>query len=134
MKTIRLFLYMLFAILVTACDNDDINFTKGDIPRDVAYELALKKLNVSLKDVDIWATKEKFPANTTMEITYFELTSPDTESWLFFVDEMPLANWGHDCQYAFVDMNGNVFTHKASMPPDFGKYGMSRINYSEASN
>lgn len=68
-----------------------------------------------------------------MKITYFELTSPDTESWLFFVDEKPLANWGHDCQYAFVDMNGNVFTHKASMPPDFGKYGMYRINYSDAS-
>lgn len=60
MKTIRLFLYLLFAINVTACDNDDINFTKGDIPRDVAYELALKKLNVSLKDVDFGLPKKKY--------------------------------------------------------------------------
>ncbi|MBQ8442971.1 MAG: hypothetical protein IJX29_06390 [Bacteroides sp.] len=132
MRTIRLFFYGLFAILITACDNDDINFTKGDIPRDVAYELALKKLNVSLKDVDIWATKEKLPANTTMKITYFELTSPDTESWLFFVDELPMGNWGHDCQYAFVDMNGNVQIHQKTMPPNYELYNMELINISEA--
>lgn len=135
MFKIRGLLYLFFAICFIACsdDNNEIQFTKGDIPRDVAYELALKKLNVSLKDVDIWATKEKLPAKTFMEIFYFQLTSPDTESWLFFVDETPMANWGHACQYAFVDMNGNVFVYHESMPPDFGQYKMERINFSEAS-
>lgn len=132
MKNLRTILCLLFTICLAACsDENDIQFTKGDIPRDIAYQLALKELNVSLKDVDIWATKEKLPANTKMEILYFELTSPATESWLFFVDEVPFANWGHDCRYVFVDMNGKVSIYKESMPPNFGQYGMERINMSE---
>ena len=130
MKTLNYIISCLLVLFTTAC-NDDINFTKGDIPRDVAYKLALKKLDVSLKDVDIWATKEKLPANTIMKIFHFELTSPATESWFFFIDEIPMGNWGHDCQYAFVDMNGKVHIHQQTMPPSYEKYNMERINISE---
>ena len=124
---------MLFAICFMACsdDNNNIQFTKGDIPRDIAYELALKKLNVSLKDVDIWATKEKLPANLKMNISWFSVSSPETESWLFFVDDKPMANWDHDCRYVFVDMNGRVHIHKKSSPPNLSTYNMERINTSD---
>lgn len=134
MKTFKTILYMmLFAICFMACsdDNNNIQFTKGDIPRDIAYELALKKLNVSLKDVDIWATKEKLPANLKMNISWFSVSSPETESWLFFVDDKPMANWDHDCRYVFVDMNGRVHIHKKSSPPNLSTYNMERINTSD---
>ena len=134
MKTFKTILcMMLSAICFVACsdDNNDIQFTKGDIPRDIAYELALKKLNVSLKDVDIWATKEKLPANTKMNISWFSLTSPKTESWLFFVDDMPMMNWGHDCRYAFVDMNGKVHIYKKKQGLNYDNYNMECINISE---
>ena len=120
----------MLVLITTAC-NDDINFTKGNIPRDTAYQLALKKLDVSLKDVDIWATKEKLPANTEMEAGANIVTSPNLESWLFFVDEIPMGNWSHDCQYAFVDMNGKVHVHQKTTPPSYEKYNMERINISE---
>ena len=134
MKTFKTILYLLLTICFVACsnENNDIQFTKGDIPRDIAYELALKELNVSLKNVDIWATKEKLPANTTMEAGASIITSPGTESWLFFVDEDPLANWGHDCRYVFVDMNGKISSYKKSMPPGYERYNMELINASEA--
>lgn len=132
MRNLKIVLCLLFTICLAACsDENDIQFTKGDIPRDIAYELALKELNVSLKDVDIWATKEKLPANTKMEILHFELTSPATESWLFFVDDMPMMNWGHDCRYAFVDMNGKVHIYKKTQGPDYDIYKMECINISD---
>ena len=134
MKTFKTILgMMLFAICFVACsdDNNDIQFTKGDIPRDIAYELALKKLNVSLKDVDIWATKEKLPANLKMNISWFSVTSPETESWLFFVDEKPMANWEHDCRYVFVDMNGKVHIHAKKNGPNYDTYNMECINMSD---
>lgn len=132
MKNLRTILCLLLTICLAACsDDNDIQFTKGDIPRDIAYQLALKELNVSLKDVDIWATKEKLPTNTKIEAGASIVTSPNSESWLFFVDEIPMANWGHDCQYLFVDMNGKISSYNKSMPPGYEKYNMELINISE---
>ena len=101
------------------------------ISRDSAYTIAMKDSDFSLSDVDIWATKETLPANLTMEIAHFKVQSPKDESWLFFVDLIPMANWAHDCLYIFVDMNGNVSIHKETMPPGYDKYNMERIHESD---
>ncbi len=133
MKILNTILYLLLAVCLVACDNDEIQFTKGDIPRDIAYKLALKELNVSLEDVDIWATKNKLPANTALKAGANVTTSPNSESWLFFVDELPIvANWGHACKYVFINMNGEVFIQKATMHPNYEQYDMELINVSEA--
>lgn len=133
MKIPNTILYLLLTVCLVACDNDDIQFTKGDIPRDIAYKLALKELNVSLKDVDIWATKDKLSANTALKAGANVITSPNSESWLFFVDELPIvANWGHACKYVFINMNGEVFIQKATMFPNYERYNMELINISEA--
>ena len=57
---------LLFIICLTACRQDDIQYEKGNIPRDIAYKLALKELNLSLEDVDIWASIERVKANTSL--------------------------------------------------------------------
>lgn len=119
-------LFCLILLCMAACNKNDLQFVKGDISRDVAYKLALKEINVSLKEVDIWASKEKLARNTPLE--YVELVSPDTETWLFFVDECPLANWGHPCQYIFVDMDGSVSVFVQNMPPDYSSMELVNIS------
>ena len=45
-------------------------------------------------------------------------TSPDFNSWAFFVDDRPFGNWKHPCRYIYVNAeNGQCITHKHSMPP-----------------
>lgn len=119
-------LFCLILLCMAACNKNNLQFVKGDISRDVAYKLALKEINVSLKEVDIWASKEKLARNTNLE--YIELVSPDTETWLFFVDECPQANWGHPCQYIFVDMDGSVSVFVHNMPPDYSSMELVNIS------
>ena len=110
---------LLFIICLTACRQDDIQYEKGNIPRDIAYKLALKELNLSLEDVDIWASIERVKANTSLMSTGGDnVSSPNLDSWFFLVDEVPNANWAHPCLYLFVDMDGNVYKYAANMFPD----------------
>lgn len=127
MKTMRIIWCMMLAVCLVACDKS----AGDDISRDTAYTLALKKLKLSLGEVDIWATREKLPPNTTMNVSWFSVTSPDTESWLFFVDDVPQGNWEHSCRYAFVDMDGKVHVHEKTMGPNLDDYNMECINESD---
>ena len=37
--------------------------------------------------------------------------------WLFFIDDVPRANWEHDCRYVFVDETGEITVRQATLPP-----------------
>ena len=42
--------------------------------------------------------------NTSIRSLVEPVMSPPYESWFFFVDDMPLANWEHPCRYIFVNV------------------------------
>jgi len=43
--------------------------------------------------------------------------------WLFFVDDVPKANWGHACRYVLVSEDGGLHVQKAQTPPnDMGAF------------
>lgn len=122
MKIFSFVFVALCTVGLVACVNEDISFEKGNISRDIAYKLVLKELkewNISLNEVDIWASEQKVAGNTGGFGSDDNLTSPDSESWFFLVDERPLDNWGHPCRYLFVDMNGIVYVYQQTMPPKF---------------
>ena len=52
------------------------------------------------------------------------VTLPDTTGWVFFVDDMPDANWEHPARIVFVRAdNGEDVTFDVTTPPkDFGKF------------
>ena len=71
-----------------------------------------------------WEKKEIACYKTTVKPhdTIFTLdsiiVSPDFESWFFFVDELPYANWGHKCKYIFICCkSGECFIINTYMPP-----------------
>lgn len=118
MRRLRFALFAVCVICSAAC-KQEIKFEKGNIPKDIAYQLALKEIDYSLTEVDIWVSKEKVKANTIVRSLQEPcMTSPGLDSWFFLVDEFPHANWTHPCQYFFVDMDGHVFKYSASFPPD----------------
>lgn len=87
-----------------------------EVSREVAYELIKKELtNLTLDSIDIYISKQPLPANSNIETVVGTINSPETVSWLFFVDEMPKQNWGHPCQYIFVDANMQISIIKESM-------------------
>lgn len=133
MRTFRCFIYAICLVCMMACNNEDIHFEKEDDSRVIAYDHVSKRLRqdgITLTDVDIWVTKEKIPANSVEEITpYDRIVSPGTESWLFFVDELPGANWEHPCRYLFVDRNGEILVYEKTVPPSY--FNMELVNTSE---
>lgn len=136
MKRLHVFL-CLFALLgLAACDDDDGYSEESPISRDLAYEMVKMKLftyGKPFNEIDIYATKDMLPANTQVTTMSEEFTSPDSESWLFFIDEIPLiANWGHPCKYIFVDAFGNVTVHEKTMPPSAPSWEeMDHLNWAD---
>ena len=55
---------------------------------------------------------------------YDSIASPYSSYWLYFIDDHPYSNWGHDCRYVFVNsVNGAVSIVDAEIPP-FGYRSM----------
>ena len=94
-------------------------FTQQAITQEQALNLLKNKLDMNInKDIDISVFEEKLPANTKIQLLGTSINTPNYESWTFFIDDNPLANWGHPCRYAFVNIaNGNIKIIKQNMPP-----------------
>ena len=115
MKSLRTILCLIFTIILVACNNEE----NSDSPvgtlmsRESAYTQVKKEISaLSLKDIDIWASKKPIPAKTTIIYGANEFVSPDIEAWCFFIDELPMGDWSHPCQYIFVDANHQIHKKK----------------------
>lgn len=57
-------------------------------------------------NTNIWVSNAPLGASDTLICNRIrEAFSPDYVSWLVIVDKHPLANWGHECIYLFVNAN-----------------------------
>lgn len=55
-------------------------------------------------NTNIWVSNAPLGASDTLICNrIMEAFSPDYVSWLVIVDKHPLANWGHECTYVFVN-------------------------------
>lgn len=58
------------------------------------------------------------PGFVVEEIHGGPLKGPDAESWLFFVDETPPADWGHPCRVVFIATDTYELTdYRCLFPP-----------------
>lgn len=137
MKRLHVFLFLFVVLGLAACSDESENNGYSDgvsISKDAAYELVKKQVSDKpLNEIDIYVTPDMLPANTQVTTMSEEFTSPDSESWLFFIDEIPLiANWGHPCKYIFVDAFGNVTVHEKTMPPSAPSWEeMDHLNWAD---
>jgi hypothetical protein len=83
----------------------------------------LKQANPDLfkNDFNIYMFPEFLAANT--KIKYVRtISTPDSASWVFFIDERPYESWAHPCSYIFVNsITGRIKVTKSDFPPDLNK-------------
>ena len=73
------------------------------------------------ENINVYVSASVISPNTLIKTLGRDEISPDIDSWLFFIDDIPYGNWSHPCRYIYVNCeNGKVVTHNHTMPP----YGM----------
>ncbi len=87
--------------------------------RDEAYRLLLDELlGHSDQGRRIHAAGAKVEAASVAVPTWRgEVTVDGGPGWLFFVDDVPQANWTHPCRYVLVGEDGRLNVEKAHTPP-----------------
>lgn len=73
----------------------------------------------SSKNTNIWISSSIVNSNDTLCFSRIrEIFSPNYSSWIFIVDMNPLANWGHECLYYYVNaMTGEIETVTQTILP-----------------
>ncbi len=137
MKKIFIFVTALLIMFSIGCGNEDdygypetevgnIQNESGDrtqvnmkITQTMAWEIVKTKiLNSNLKNINAYASKNTIPSNTLVEAYYTTEMSPGYTSWLFFIDDAPMANWGHSCRYIYVSIvDGEYDIHQNTWSP-----------------
>ena len=88
------------------------------ITRDDALRIALDTLSEEeKKKAVIYWDRRSFNKDTPYFIGFEPVHMP-FDYRVVFIDLAPRANWGHPCQYVFIDMNtGNSDLYKKRSPP-----------------
>jgi len=69
-------------------------------------------------DYWLYAYNKSMTKSLEIKLVSNEIKSPDFETWTYFLDEIPFANWSHDCRYIFINKeNGKLTVRKEKLPP-----------------
>jgi len=96
MKLIVGFLFIVFSYNLSA-----------QVTRDEAVDIVISEI-ISPDPMfyhRLYSRYDKLYLNDTLWLDSFVeyYICPFEESWVFFIDDMPVANWAHDCRLVFVD-------------------------------
>lgn len=90
------FIIVLFALGV---------FAQKIITRDFAYHLLIKKALVDTLNDNVYTSKQLILPKSKLIFMDDSIISPGWNSWFFFIDKYPFADWTHPCKYVFVNVN-----------------------------
>lgn len=131
MKKLYLIITCAFLLSMGATNSMNQSITKLE-----AYNIVLNGIDsTSLDSTEIFVSKQILPANTVIKIGTESIESPNYNSWMFFINQQPLANWGHPCNYMFIGTNnGEVnIIEKHFYPTNPSLMDMDKIKSSSAS-
>lgn len=67
----------------------------------------------TLPSIDLYSKYEKAYFQDTLWVGFFPgmeyYIFPYNEQWVFFIDDMPVANWSHDTRFVFFDSNSGEY-------------------------
>ena len=111
MKTI---LSIALSLICTFAYADTIH----KISQEQAWEIVKQDvLDNKCENINVYVSTYVISPNTQIKTLGRDENSPNIDSWLFFIDDIPYGNWSHPCRYIYVDSeNGKVITHNHSMP------------------
>lgn len=113
MKTNRL-LSVLFLLLISVT-----TIARDNISRDEALNIIKEKLSLEQNtSVEIFVCNSIVKQSSPIALLSKEIQSPNYDSWCFFIDDNPMANWAHPCRFLFVNPEtGDLEIIKNNMPP-----------------
>ena len=117
MNVMRHFIVLVLFALV------NINAHSQRVTFDEAFGI-VKNIISNKEGVEVSAAKNIIKGGSVLKTMDGIEVSPDNDAWLFFIDDDPLANWGHSCRYVYVDVNsGSYIVRNKNVPLllDFGK-------------
>ena len=82
--------------------------TKEELTREEAWEVVKKEiLDDKISEVNVYASLSKMLPNIKYTEGHEEISTPNYDSWMFFIDDVPLADWHHPCRYIFIKHDGS---------------------------
>ncbi len=78
---------------------------RAQYPRELAIDLVLNHILVDdIGNVKVYASFNAIPIDAPLYLAFSApIRCPYESNWVFFVDDMPFAEWDHPCRYIFVD-------------------------------
>lgn len=119
------FIFLPLALALTMaclCGCSEPENTVKKIDQDQAWEIVKKNiLNDNPGKSIVYRSKDLLNAGQEVKSWQQVYTVPNDfkKAWLFFVDDQPDANWGHNSRYIFVDSeSGKYHVINSLTPPD----------------
>ncbi len=82
----------------------------SDVSKEEAKNIIFNIVGDNIENVEIYM-EENIISDSIFEIDNLRsLTSPYSNYWLFFIDDIPLAMWYHDCRYIMVNVLDGTYT------------------------
>lgn len=93
----------IILILATICLSSMLSMAQ--FSRQQADNLVLNQvLSGQLSKVDVYSPADiQTGQNTIMQYDNSVLNLPYPSNWVFFIDDLPFANWNHPCRYVFIN-------------------------------
>ena len=111
MKRIVLIFWGLLSVIIA----------NSQVSQDSALAI-LRNNIVNYDDCDVYTVNSTIGIDDTIQLLNSGIIiPPQSNSWMFFVDEMPLANWSHPCKYVFINANSGIFDIINSYSPPINK-------------
>ena len=98
--------------------NNDAEFVFNSESVENAIDEIVKSFDG--KNVEIWTCERVIRSNEVLsDDDLFKITAPPFESKLLIVDLQPNANWCHDCEYYYINLdNGSITKQAQRILPD----------------
>ena len=101
----RKFLFILLCVSVSFLYAQQ----KYSISQDEAWKIVSEEvLNNKIEGINVYVSN--CPAKNIIRTIAGEEISSDTDSWFFFIDDMPMESWEHPCRYVFVNSTKGQLT------------------------
>ena len=72
----------------------NLNIYAADLTKNEATHLVLSHLSIDSTSCEMYVFDEIKKAGSTIKLLTSQLTIPSYDSWVYFVDDKPFANWG----------------------------------------
>ncbi|MCX6233830.1 MAG: hypothetical protein NT175_03785 [Bacteroidetes bacterium] len=98
------------SLLATICLSS--LFCRAQFARQQANDLVLNQIfSDQLNMVDVYTSPDiQTSQNNIILYDSSTINIPTAECWVYFIDDLPFANWNHPCKYIFVNTADGSYT------------------------